>query len=69
MSIILKQPSKARSNKNAIFSQTTDDNIYKKIFNRSVEQLLLCYLIFSYCEKMRNNTILDETTKSQVITY
>lgn len=65
MSVILKKPSKARSNKNSIFN----DDYYDKIFNRDISQLLLSYLIFNYVENKRKNIELSNNIKSQIITY
>lgn len=64
-SILLNSPSKARSKKWLIFSS----DYYEKIYKRPIEELVLSYKIFSYCEQKRKEIDLDETNISQLITY
>lgn len=65
MSIILKKPSKARSNKGAVFI----NEFYEKIFNRRIEELLLSFLIFDFSEKKRKTVNISEDIKTQIATY
>jgi len=64
MSIILKKPSKARSSKWVIF-----DSYYEEVFSKSIEQLLLAYLIFDFSERKKKSKKLTDELKTEVVVY
>lgn len=63
--IIMKSPWKARTSKRPIFSKEN----YKVIFDRSIEQLLLCYLVLSFVENKKKEVSGDDPLLSSILSY